>query len=97
MSLFRWYHVNADGTADVFEDSKEICARVDAGEPGWFGSPEGAIVFGGVNATAFKQCTERTYDTVHWLETGEMVAAGSITTTTITAKPKGSVKPCPAR
>ena len=35
---FKWYRVNGDGTADVFEDTPAICARIDAGEGGWFAS-----------------------------------------------------------
>ena len=43
---FYWYHANGDGTADRYEDSPAICARVDAGEKGWYSSPEGAIYHG---------------------------------------------------
>ena len=70
-SEFHWYHVNGDGTADRFDDSPAICARIDAGERGWFGSPEGAIRHGGVIATAFEQTTEAVFDAAHWFETGE--------------------------
>lgn len=82
---FHWYRVNADGTADRFEDSPEICARVDAGERGWFANPEGAIVYGGVIASAFKRTVEKTYDAVRWLETGDMVETGELVTLEITA------------
>jgi len=64
-----WYHSNGDGTADRYEDSPEICARIDAGEPGWFGTPEGAILHGGVIATAFVIVTEKMFDTRQWLAT----------------------------
>ena len=81
---FHWYHANGDGTADRYEDSPAICARIDAGEPGWFGSPEGAILHGGVVATAFKLTTEPVFDARHWFETGERKSAGERTTLKIT-------------
>lgn len=83
---FIWWHVNGDGTATAFDDTPEVRARIDAFEPGWFGSIEGAIRHGGVIATAFHRQTEQTYDAVHWLNTGEMLPAGTITTTIITAQ-----------
>jgi hypothetical protein len=66
---FHWYHANGDGTADRYEDSPAICARIDAGEPGWFGSPEGAILHGGVVATAFEIVKDKMFDTRQWLAT----------------------------
>jgi hypothetical protein len=85
--MFYWYKSNGDGTADRFEDSVAICARIDAGESGWFANPEGAILHGGVVATAFKRTTAKTYDAVRWLETGEMIETGEMVTREITAAP----------
>ena len=88
--LFFWYHALGDGTAERHEDTKEVRAIIDARLDGdlWFSSPEGAILHGGVIATAFERKTETTYDAARWLKTGEMVATGEITTTKITAEPK---------
>jgi hypothetical protein len=83
--MFHWYHVNGDGTADRVDDCIAVRACIDAGEPGWFGNPEGAILHGGVAACAFKRKTETVYDAAAWLATGAMVPAGEITTTEITA------------
>jgi hypothetical protein len=84
---FLWYHVTGDGTADVFEDTPEVRAIIDARLDGdlWFGSPEGAIIHGGVIASAFKRKVEATYDAMTWLKTGEHVPTGEIVTITITA------------
>ena len=41
--------------------SPPICAQIDAGEAGWFGTPEGAILHGGVIATAFEIVTEEVF------------------------------------
>lgn len=81
-----WYHSNGDGSAGVYPDSSAICARIDAGEHGWYGSLDGAIKHGGVCATAYTRKTERVYDAAHWLATGELLPSGTITTTTITAE-----------
>ena len=86
--MFKWYHVGTDGTATVCDDTGEIRKRIDSGEPGWFGSPEGAILHGGVKATAFKRKTEMTYSGDEWVKTGAMVPVGEITITTITAEPR---------
>jgi hypothetical protein len=51
-----------------------------------YSSIEGAIIHGGVLATAFTRKTEATYDAAHWLKTGEQVRVGSITITKITAE-----------
>jgi|SRR5215469_5800125 len=86
MTAFRWYRANGDGTADIFDDSPTICQLVDSSTgPVWFGSPEGAILYGGVIATAFKQTVEQTYDATAWLLRGEKIPAGEITMTEITA------------
>ena len=87
---FHWYHANGDGTADRYEDSPAICARIDAGERGWFGSPEGAIRHGGVIATAFKIKTEKYMNAALWLETNgrERVVVGEKTILTITEQSK---------
>jgi hypothetical protein len=87
MDNFRWYRANDDGTADVFEDSPEVCALVDAGEGSWFGNPEGAILHGGVIATAFTRKTEATYDATLWLTFNIKRELGEITMTKITAEP----------
>jgi hypothetical protein len=85
--MFFWYHVH-DGVATVHEDTPAIRKRVDT-EPGWYGNAEGPILHGGVLATAFTRKTEPTYDAAAWLFRGERVPMGEITTTTITAEPKG--------
>jgi hypothetical protein len=82
---FTWWLV-IDGVAVAVPDTKEARAIIDADGRGYYGSIEGAILHGGVIATAFERKTERTYDAAHWLRTGEMVPAGEITTTTITAQ-----------
>jgi hypothetical protein len=88
MSDFIWWHANGDGTATAWPDTPLVRSCVDAGEPGWFGSIEGAILHGGVIATAFKRRTEQTYCAMHWLATGEHKPMGEITITTITAEAK---------
>ncbi len=87
MTPFLWYRLNEYGCADVIEDSPTVCAQIDRDGRGWYGNIEGAILHGGVLATAFKRKTEQTYDAVEWLRTGKLVPAGEITTTTITAEP----------
>ena len=86
--IFKWYHIEPDGTASIHEDNPSVCARINRGEPGWYASPEGAILHGGVKATAFNRWTEITYNAAAWLATGAMIEAGIRTTTTITAEPK---------
>lgn len=85
---FYWYHVNGDGTADRYEDSPAICARIDAGESGWFGNPEGAILHGGVIATAFERKVEKLMNAARWLETNgrERIEVGERVTIKITAE-----------
>lgn len=83
--MFYWYRANGDGTADRFEDSPELAEIINC-SGNWFCNPEGAIIHGGVIATAFRRKTETTYDAAHWLKTRELVQAGNITTTTITAE-----------
>jgi hypothetical protein len=85
-----WFHV-VEGVAIPTPDTPEISARIDAGERGWFGSIEGAIIHGGVLATAFTRKVEQTYDARIWLATGQYVPMGEIITTTITAQPKDNV------
>jgi hypothetical protein len=63
------------------------CAAVDANPRGVYGSIEGAIINGGVLATAFKRKTEAVYDAAQWLATGAMVPVGFVTVTEITAEP----------
>ena len=93
MSPYRdvyWYHANGDGTADRHDDSPAICARIDAGEPGWFGSPEGAIRHGGVIATAFELKTEKYMNAEVWLATNgrEQIVVGEKVILTITERSK---------
>jgi hypothetical protein len=82
-----WYRVNGDGTATAWPDTEEVEQRINAGESGWYCSIEGAILHGGVIATAFKRKTETVYDTAHFIRTGELLPVGERTTTTITAEP----------
>jgi hypothetical protein len=88
-SQFHWWHITPHGTAELVRDTPEVSRAIDAGAPGYFATIEGAILHGGVRATAFARKTEDTYDARAWLETGAMVPAGQITTTTITAQPEG--------
>lgn len=85
---FTWYKVE-DGVAIPYDDTPEVAAMVNKDGRNWYGNIESAIINGGVKATAFKRKTEKTYDAIAWLERGEMVPAGEITTTTITAEWKG--------
>lgn len=85
---FTWYRVTDYGTALVIEDTPAISAAIDRDGRGWYGNIEGAIINGGVQATAFKRKTEQTYDAAEWLRTGKLVPAGEITVTTITAEPR---------
>jgi hypothetical protein len=82
---FTWWHV-IDGVAVAVPDTPAARAIIDADGRGYYGSIEGAILNGGVIATAFKRKTARTYDAAQWLRTGELVPAGEITTTEITAQ-----------
>ena len=82
---FLWYRSNGDGSADVFEDTPAICKVIDADGRGWFGSPEGAILHGGVLACAYKRKVEATYDALAWLTTGEMIPTGDLVTVEVTA------------
>ena len=82
---FTWWIVNEYGMAEPVPDSPAVSAAIDAGARGYYGSIEGAIINGGVLATAFKRHTERTYDSAAWLRDGAMVPAGSVTITEITA------------
>jgi hypothetical protein len=86
---FTWYQVTEYGTAAPVPDSPEVSARVNASPAGWYGTIEGAILHGGVIATAYKRKTEQTYDAAHWLRTGELLPAGEVTITTITAEREG--------
>ncbi|HYA71777.1 MAG TPA: hypothetical protein VEF36_01335 [Roseiarcus sp.] len=84
---FKWYRIEPDGTASVHDDTALVRAQIDKGDGQWFGSPEGAILHGGVNAMAFVRKTQMTYDASAWLSTGAMIECGEVTTTTITAEP----------
>lgn len=84
---FYWWQVR-DGVAHAVADSPQVSAAIDAGTMrDVFATIEGAILHGGVIATAYKRKTERTYDALAWLETGAMIPAGTVTTTEITASP----------
>ncbi len=86
---FTWWHV-VDGVAYAVPDSADISRQIDEGLiTNVYGTIEGAIIHGGVKATAFTRKTEATYDTMAWLKTGAMVPAGQVTTTTITAQSEG--------
>jgi hypothetical protein len=84
---FMWWRVNQYGCAECFPDSTAIRAMVDSGQGGpWYGNVEGAIIHGGVRATAYTRTTEATYDAAAWFERGTLKPAGLVTTTTITAE-----------
>lgn len=87
MTGFKWYRPAGDGSADVFDDCPAICARIDK-EHGanWYGTPEGAILHGGVVASAFTVKRECLYDAAAWLRDGSMVPAGERRKVTITAQ-----------
>jgi hypothetical protein len=84
---FQWWRANGDGTATPHDDTPIIRARIDIGERHWYGTIEGAIIHGGVLATAYTRKTEETYDAAHWLRTGKLVSKGAVTITKITAQP----------
>lgn len=83
---FLWFRVQ-NGVAIPVLDTPEISAAINAGAPDYYGTIEGAILYGGVQATAFERKTVQLYDSRAWLEKGERIPAGEKTTTTITAKP----------
>jgi len=85
--MFTWFHV-VDGVATPVEDSPAVSAQVNADGRNWYGNIEGAIINGGVLATAFERKTEKLFDAATFFRTGEYVPLGE--KTTITAKPKGS-------
>lgn len=77
---FMFWHVVEGVAVPEYNDDK-----VNANPSEYYGSIEGAILHGGVQATAFSRKTEMTYDAALWFKTGAMVEAGSVTTTKITA------------
>jgi hypothetical protein len=81
-----WYHSNNDGTCSAHADTPAIRARIDAGEPGWFGTPEGAIINGGVCACSFTLHSEQLYDAHAWLATKQLIPMGERIIKTITAQ-----------
>lgn len=91
MHQFQWWHANGDGTATAWPDTAAVRQRIDSGEPGWFGSIEGAIKHGGVIACAFTRETVQTYCAMHWLATGEHKPVGSVVITKHTAGEKWHV------
>jgi hypothetical protein len=87
MNTFTWWQV-VDGVARPVEDNPTVRAQIDNGTlRNIYGSIEGAIINGGVQATAFKRKYEQTYDTAQWLATGAMVPMGFVQITEITAEP----------
>jgi hypothetical protein len=80
---YAFWQIMPDGTAEASNDHD----AVNRGEALFFGSPEGAILNGGVLATAFTRRIEKTYNAIHWLATGELVENGKNVTTRITASP----------
>lgn len=81
---FVFWEIMPDGTAEAMTD----CRRVDVGDGKFFGTIEGAIINGGVKATAFTRKVEQLYDTKIWLQTGKMVPVEKVTITEITAEVK---------
>jgi len=79
---FVFWEIMPDGTAEACLDDD----RVNANPSRFYGSIEGAIIHGGVRATAFERKTEEVFDAMAWLKTGERISAGFVTTTTITAE-----------
>lgn len=84
---FTWFHV-VDGVAIPVEDTREVSALVNADGRNWYGNIEGAIINGGVLATAFVRKTEKLYDAAAFFRTGQLIPAGERTTTKITAQPR---------
>ena len=83
---FICWHV-VGGVARAMPDTADVRDAIDNGTlRDVYSSIEGAIIRGGVLATAFSRKTEATYDAAHWLKTGEHVRVGSITITKITAE-----------
>jgi hypothetical protein len=83
---FTWWHV-VDGVAVAVDGGDPaVCDAIDDGRMrNVYMTIEGAILHGGVLATAFERETNQTYDAAAWLATGAMVPVGSVTTTKITA------------
>jgi hypothetical protein len=77
-SIFRWYVARPDGTADCYTSDPPSLANA-------YGTPEGAIKHGGVQATAFIRKTEEVFDAVEAIIYGRRVSAGFRTTTKVTA------------
>lgn len=84
---FIWWRYADDGTIEMDLDCDEA---VDANPSGYTGSIEGAIIHGGIKATAFDLKTEDVYDTKEWFKTGVMVPSGTMTTLKITAEWKAT-------
>jgi hypothetical protein len=84
----QWYHVETDGTASVHPINPETGKRVDQDPRGWFATPEGAILYGGVQACAFRVETVQYYDARVWIACGKLVPSEKKTRIVLTAKPK---------
>jgi hypothetical protein len=91
MMVFTWWKVHEDRTAEPFLDSPKVSDAIDrACSPyEWFGTIEGCIKYGGVQANAIRRKIETTYDAGHWLATGAMRPTGRIVVTEVTAGPDG--------
>lgn len=79
---FNFWRLMPDGTVEATTDED----AVNSGEGRFFGSIEGAIINGGVRATAFRRYTEILYDAEAFFTNGTMIAVDEITTTKITAE-----------
>ena len=84
----QWYHVETDGTASVHPSHPDTGTRVDQDPRGWFATPEGAILYGGVQACAFRLETVQYYDARAWIACGKLVPSEKKTRIVPTAKPK---------
>jgi hypothetical protein len=80
-NIFRWYVTRGDGTADCYESDPPTLTDT-------YGTPEGAIIHGGVIATAFERKTEEVFDAMEAILHGRRVSRGFRTTTRITACPQ---------
>jgi hypothetical protein len=87
-SMKYWYYVETDGTASAHPVDLETGKRIDDDPRGWFASPEGLILHGGVQACAFRLETVQYYDARVWIACGKLVPSETKTRIIPTAKPK---------
>ncbi|MCH8476133.1 MAG: hypothetical protein LAT55_13005 [Opitutales bacterium] len=85
---FTFWQIMPDGTAEPATDEREI----NAGRGEFYGSIEGAIINGGVQACAFERKSERTYCGDTWLKTNRLKPTGTVIITKITAMEGKSVR-----